>query len=368
MSKWEMVKLGEVLKQEKDAVIIQPQMKYKQVTVRMNHLGITLRGEILGQEIGSSQFLVKKNYFIVSKIDARNGAMGIVPDFLEDAVVTQDFLLFSNSNLVLIDYLKYVVSTVYFDKECKKASEGTTNRQRLKTNHFLEIKIPLPPLSEQERIVARLEALECKVLEVKVLREQQEQYLGQLRYSIMCDFEKNHDKRSIGSVSKIEKGTFPIMKTKSGIYPFVVTAEERKTANGYDFDCEAVCIPLVSSTGHGNAAIHRVHYESGKFALANLLCAVIPDEKVCSASYLYHLFMAKKDEYFVPLMQGTSNVSLNIAKIASVRIPIPPLSEQARIVALLDGLHEARQHWQTSANGLSKLLPNVLEEVFSAAE
>jgi type I restriction enzyme S subunit len=95
-----------------------------------------------------------------------------------------------------------------------------------------------------------------------------------------------------------------------------------------------VCIPLVSSTGHGDAALHRVHYQDGKFALANLLVALLPkDPSVCEAKYLYHLLMMRKNELLVPLMQGTANVSLKEQDIAGVEISLPPLVEQRRIVA-----------------------------------
>ena len=49
-------------------------------------------------------------------------------------------------------------------------------------------------------------------------------------------------------------------------------AEERKTADHWDLEGKAVCIPLVSSAGHGKADIKRLHYQEGKFALASTMC------------------------------------------------------------------------------------------------
>lgn len=98
-------------------------------------------------------------------------------------------------------------------------------------------------------------------------------------------------------------------------------------------------MPLISSTGHGNAALHRVHYEKGRFALANLLVALIPvDGRTCETKYLYHLLQAKKKELLVPLMQGTANVSLKQQDIADVEVDLPPLIEQRRIVARIEPL------------------------------
>ncbi len=48
--------------------------------------------------------------------------------------------------------------------------------------------------------------------------------------------------------------------------------------------------------------------------------------------------MARKDDLLVPLMLGTANVSLKEEDIANVEIPLPPLSEQRRIVARIEQL------------------------------
>ena len=103
----------------------------------------------------------------------------------------------------------------------------------------------------------------------------------------------------------LEKGNTPIQKAIPGEYPLVVTTEERKSCNLYQFDAPTVCIPLVSSRGHGVACLNQVYYQEGKFALGNILCGVTPkDAQELSASYLYHYLNHKKDTLIVPLMKG----------------------------------------------------------------
>lgn len=145
----------------------------------------------------------------------------------------------------------------------------------------------------------------------------------------------------LGDICYFTKGISPTLNTEPGEYPLVVTAAYRRSASTYQLEGPAVCIPLISSTGHGDAALHRVHYQEGRFALANLLVALTPKiDGIYEPKYLYHLFITKKDQLFVPLMQGTANVSLKIQDIASVEIPLPPLEEQRRIVAHIDALAE----------------------------
>ena len=86
-------------------------------------------------------------------------------------------------------------------------------------------------------------------------------------------------KVKLGELCIIEKGSIGIKKAIPGDYPLVVTSEDRKSHNEFQFDEEAVIIPLVSSTGHGHKSLRRIHYQTGKFALGSILCAVIPKDK-----------------------------------------------------------------------------------------
>lgn len=140
---------------------------------------------------------------------------------------------------------------------------------------------------------------------------------------------------------KILKGKSPTEKTKEGEYKFVVSAKERKTANHFDFSGKAVCIPLVSSTGHGHASIKRIHYEQGEFALANIMCGIFSkNENILDPRYLYYILRAKKDEVLTPLMTGTSNVSLDKDDLYDVEIPLPEINKQRELVKELDSKHE----------------------------
>lgn len=115
----------------------------------------------------------------------------------------------------------------------------------------------------------------------------------------------------------------------------MVTGSARRSADTYQIDSKAVCVLLVSSTGHGHASIKRIHYQEGKFALADILVALVPDSAICEAKYLFYLLSHKKEDYFVPLMRGSANVSLNPLEISKIKIPLPPLSDQRKIAGIL---------------------------------
>ena len=148
-------------------------------------------------------------------------------------------------------------------------------------------------------------------------------------------------KVKIGDICKIVKGATGIASAEPGEYPLVVTAEERKTCSSYQFDCEAVCIPLVSSSGHGKKSLKNVHYQSGKFALGTILCAVIPNNpEQLDARFLHQYLQFYKDTILVPLMKGAANVSLSMKDIATVEIPLPPIENQRELSDLFITLQE----------------------------
>jgi len=135
-------------------------------------------------------------------------------------------------------------------------------------------------------------------------------------------------------ICRVEKGKTGIKKATPGQYPLVVTAEDRLTHSTYDFDAEAVCVPLVSSTGHGRASLNRVHYQSGRFALGTILAAVIPNNPdEVSAKYLYAYLAGEKDRVLVPLMRGGANVTLTVGALKGVEVPLPSIDAQCQIAA-----------------------------------
>ena len=150
-----MMHVGEFLRRNKTAVTIQDGVKYKRVTIKVRNGGVVLRDEVIGEKIGTKkQYLVLEGQFILSKIDARNGAMGIIPSELDGAIVTQDFLSYDiDTTRVNPQYFLLVSTTKQFVKYCQSCSNGTTNRQRVDEAQFLNIKIPVPSLEEQNKLV-----------------------------------------------------------------------------------------------------------------------------------------------------------------------------------------------------------------------
>lgn len=148
-------------------------------------------------------------------------------------------------------------------------------------------------------------------------------------------------KVEMGEIFDIAKGRIGIMAATPGRFPLVTTGDQFSSHVEPHFAGDAVCIPLISATGHGHASLKRLHHIEGEFAVGSILCACVnrSPERVM-ARYVYYCLSSIKDDVLIPLMQGTANMSMKVADIARAAIPLPPLSEQQAIVARLDALAE----------------------------
>lgn len=165
-----MVPLGEVIRHRKEFIEIEESQSYKRCRVRLHAAGIVLRDIVTGSEIKTKrQQVCQAGEFLVAEIDAKVGGFGIVPDDLEGAIVSSHYFLFTIDEARLDRrFLGYYIRTPTYRDQV--TAQGTTNYSAIRPSHVLNYIIPLPPLHEQQRIVARLDEVAAKVADVRNLR------------------------------------------------------------------------------------------------------------------------------------------------------------------------------------------------------
>lgn len=151
-------------------VKIDPEAEYKQITVAMNNQGLRLRRICKGSEILSpGQCRVEDGDILFSRIDLRNGAIGVVSSDLGGAVVSRDFPVFRlfENRVCARQFLYFVFQTPSFKAQARGASKGTTGRKKMKREQFLSLEVPWPSAQDQERLAREVEAVRAEVTKVR---------------------------------------------------------------------------------------------------------------------------------------------------------------------------------------------------------
>ncbi|EDA3138625.1 restriction endonuclease subunit S [Salmonella enterica] len=126
----------------------------------------------------------------------------------------------------------------------------------------------------------------------------------------------------------------------TGIYPFFTCSRESLKINSYAFDCDAILIA-------GNGDLNVKHY-SGKFnAYQRTYVITTNSNDILNTRYLFY-FMDKYVERLRVLSIGGVIKYIKIGMLTDVEIPLPCLTEQKRIAAILDKAYGTLQKREQS--------------------
>ncbi len=162
-ARWKKIRLGEALTRMKDVVLVQDEVLYKRITIQVKGRGLKVRDELLGSKIGTKrQFEVRAGQFALSKIDARNGAFGVVPDECDSAIITGNFWTYEVDQAAMRPaLLKHFSQSSAFNEFCNIASPGATNRRYLQEDRFLEQVVTVPEsVEDQDLLVSALDTVQ----------------------------------------------------------------------------------------------------------------------------------------------------------------------------------------------------------------
>lgn len=378
MTHWPSVPLGELLWPSTDRVQLEPDQTYAQVTARLWGKGLALRGRVKGAEIAAAQQnRVSTNQFVISKIDARHGAFGIVPAELDGAVVSNDFPAFNvDPDKALPEFVAWVARTGWFIAICKSASEGSTNRVRLKESRFLAQSIPLPTTTEQQAIVNRLDqaaaAIAARGNAATAVTSEVEATLRAAFARIIADAPRV----TMGEIAPLVRRPVVIdpteVYTEIGVRSFYRGLFERRHVLGSEFDWQKLfwieegdlvfsnlmaweqATGIAQSRHAGAVGNHRM-----------LTCQA--DTSRMSPNFLYYYFTTNEGHGEVlRASPGTMvrNKTLSTKLLPNISVPVPSLDAQLWFDSLQAKARAAKGAQAEATTHLDQLLPAMLNEVF----
>ena len=379
MKSWPKVALGQLISRADETAVLDPLEQYHEVTIKLWGKGVLSRGKVLGSDVVSVRRVVRENQLILSKIDARNGAIGLVPPELDGAIVSNDFPSFSFNDLEQCDpaFMGWLVRSTPFVDLCKAASEGTTNRVRIKEDRFLDQQIALPPLAEQQAIVARLDSLTDKTRQLEAhldAVERDAEHLLALRFR---DAIANAPLRTMAEIAPLVRreqridlnGSYPEL----GIRSFGKGTFHKPPLSGGD-----VGTKRLFSIEPGDLLFSNVFAWEGAIAIAQAedagrfgshrFISCVPDRRLTSADFLRYYFLT--EEGMLKIGEASPggagrNRTLGLEKLMAIEVPMPPLATQQTFDRLQIEVAALKAKHAAILKANAALLPATLERVFT---
>lgn len=380
---WKEVRLGEVMSLNVDSIEIDPFRFYEFAGVYGFGKGLFKREPLLGSNTSYKSFnRLHANTLVMSKVKGWEGAIALVTDEFEGLYLSPMYPTFKADEKRLdINFLAHFCQRTQVWSQLLATSKGIgARRHAITENGFLNLTIPLPPLAEQQRIVARLDAVKANLTEMERLRAQQAKDVKALLFAhytrlvenaqwmpmrevapivrrpVAIDPDQNYPELGIRSFGK---GTFhkPPMRGSELTWqkPFWLKAGDLVFSNIKAWEG---AVAVVQPEDDGRVGSHRY-------------ISCIPDLTKTSADFLFYYFQTPEgiDKLNVASPGSADrNRTLNTKKLIDTLVPIPTSLAQAEFLALRATLHQMQSLHTQSAAWLGQLMPSLLAGAFGGGE
>lgn len=241
---------------------------------------------------------------------------------------------------IKVSYLAYIL-----EKIAKEYVNYATSNPKLMSNVMANIKVPLPDIEVQNAMVKILDkwkeltiGLIAELTEERNIRQQQYEYytkkilklehLKEIKYYTLSEL--NEEMFAGGDLPKeYRKGK---KKEKDMPYPIYSNGVEENALYGYT-NTYRVDKTAVTIAARGTIGYHTVRYD--KFTPIVRLITLIPNSSIITPEFLnYMLYTVTFRENGVGIKQ------LTIPNIKNIKIPVPSIEEQKKIVSTLDKFNQ----------------------------
>ena len=142
----------------------------------------------------------------------------------------------------------------------------------------------------------------------------------------------NIEWRTLGEMAEIGTGSSNRQdEAENGVYPFYVRSKNILRSSTYQFDETAIIIP-------GEGGIGDIfHYAEGKYALHQRAYRIkVNAENELFPKFIFYYMTNAFKPFILSRCVGATATSIRKPMLTDFPIPLPPLSEQRRIVDILD--------------------------------
>ena len=185
MSSWNLVEISSFLKERKNKM--KPEEANNSGLKRIEK--IDFNGNIFinhNKLTNTDMIVVKKGDLVISGINVEKGALAVY-EGEKDVVATIHYSAYEFDNSKInIDYLKWFLKSKVFLNILKEQAGGGIKTE-LKPKKFLPLKINLPDMDLQRRIVKNIEEVSIEIRDIVFLIIENSNYLNKLKETILKD-------------------------------------------------------------------------------------------------------------------------------------------------------------------------------------
>lgn len=363
------------------------------------------RGIFVGERKLGSTFALPKiqriraGDFVYCKIMAWEGAFGLVPKEADGCVMSGAFVVYElNRDRIEPKFLDYFFKVPAYWQIIGSQSSGTNvRRQSLHPTQFEKAEIPLPSLPEQKRIVARIEEVAAQIEVAKALRKQAvEEVETLIKSHVTRMIRQKVDSKSwkvatlpelaARSSYAIKRGPFGSHLRKEFFVQSGYKVYEQKHAIYGDFSAGSY---YIDANKFNEMSAFEVKPGDLIISCSGTIgkVAIVPENAepgiINQALLKVTLDTTKVDRQFFKLVFESDYISAGVTEISpgsamknigsvktlkGIPFPLPPITEQKRIMADIDVLQTAldklKRLQAETAVELDALLPSILDKAF----
>jgi len=376
---WPIVALGDVMIESRQPHVVQRDQSYPNFGIYSFGRGVFPKPPIDGMATSASTlYRACAGQFVYSRLFAFEGAYGVVPAELDGFFVSNEFPLFDcKPDRLLPEYLRRYLSVRHAWEAIATASTGMGHRrQRVQPEQFLKFAIPLPPIEEQQRIVARIEALAARVGEARGLRAEcgksSDSVYASARDELFAGLKCS--RRAIGDSFDLLNGRAFKPDEWESVGRKIVRIQNLKYPEAqYNFfsghvDCKHIVRDGdVLFAWSGQVVSLGAHIWRGEDAILNQHIFNVRARAEMLPEFVKEGFNALVDE-MKGQVRGLEMFHIRKREVDALLFPMATVTEQRRIVAYLDGLsakvESLKSLQRQSAAELDALLPSILDKAF----
>ena len=285
--------------------------------------------------------------------------------------------------LDVVNYDFFYHTIKYSLSEIMKNLHGV-GMKHITKGKFENIDVPLPPLEEQKRIVAKLDILFAKIDKAIALHqkncEEADIFMASVLNDVFVELEEKYEIKTVDEVSlNVRYGYTDSAKDKGNAVFIRITDinENGKFKDNFVYvdieDKELERFKLYK----GDILVARSGATAGKVALfdldfvsvfASYLIRIQPNSEMDSSFFFYFCHSPKYWEQLNIIKVGGAQPNVNATNLKEIKIATPPLQTQQKVVSYLDEvsqkMEKIKQIQKEKMQSLKALKASILDQAF----